>query len=114
MLALVLLIAVVSPAFAQVEGATPGLPNTASTGCQPGQVLFGNGQSCVPPVSLPAPPLNVIGLTPAEMSRQLSPPSTPTVTPVPTCQPGQVLQPNGQPCTPGGGGTPQPAPVQAR
>jgi hypothetical protein len=62
-------------------------------------VLLANGDACLPPVSVPAPPINAIALTPAVMSRMLSPDARPAVA-HPACKPGQVLQPNGQPCVP--------------
>jgi hypothetical protein len=89
------------PALAQTAGMTLSAagPAAPAAGCQPGQVLLANGDSCVPPVSIPTPPLNALPMTPAVMSRMLA------VTPKPpsvqsACQPGQVLQPNGEPCIP--------------
>jgi hypothetical protein len=90
-------VALALPAVAQVAAGGAAAPGGASPpGCQPGQVLMGNGDSCIPPVNLPAP-VNALSLTPAEMSRMLAPSPAP-VGVQPQCQAGQVLQPNGQPC----------------
>jgi hypothetical protein len=66
-------------------------------GCQAGQVIQENGQSCLPPVTLPVGMTNLLGLSPSEMSRALSP-STLRRPPVPGCPSGQVLQGNGEAC----------------
>jgi hypothetical protein len=91
------------PAPAQVAGGASDAAAirlaSAPGGCQPGQVLLANGDSCIAPVSVPTPNTALYGPTPAEMSRLLSAvPQQGAVNAL--CLPGQVLQPNGQPCVP--------------
>jgi hypothetical protein len=65
--------------------------------CPAGQVIQPNGESCLPPVSAPVGTTNLYGLSPAEMSRALSPnPPRPVLRP--GCTPGQILQGNGEAC----------------
>lgn len=79
-------------AFAQ----TTNSPSTPSAVCQAGQVLQGNGQSCVQPQVSPAPvqSTGALGQFPNDL---LPAPSTGTSSGA-NCQPGQALTASGQPC----------------
>ena len=82
------------PAAAQTISVA--VPSSAA-GCQAGQVLQADGEACMPPPQ-PAPPttVNILGPSPAEMSRLLA--ATPVLPSESVCAAGQVLQRNGQPC----------------
>jgi hypothetical protein len=97
-LRLTALLSVLASGAALAQPASAPSP-AATNGCQPGQVLLANGDACLPLASVPAPPMNAIAMTPAVMSRMLAPQPRRAVV-LPSCQPGQVLQANGQPCIP--------------
>jgi hypothetical protein len=89
-------------ALAQSPDGAPPAAGRGAAGCQPGQVLQADGESCLPPVAVPTPTMNALVMTPAAMSRMLSPAVSRSV--ASSCQAGQVLQANGQPClSPSGG-----------
>jgi hypothetical protein len=67
--------------------------------CQPGQVLNGLGQSCLPSPTLPPLNSSLLPDIPADLLQ------IPNGVPAnaATCSPGQVLQANGQACGPANG-----------